>query len=70
MTVLGGSVTGFEGLTKPVWMVRGMRGDFVDYHLKKYVEHRPNWTIEVLPSLGGPATSLPDGEERMLRISA
>jgi pimeloyl-ACP methyl ester carboxylesterase len=33
---------------QPVWMVRGTRGDFVDYHHSTRVENLPNWTIEVL----------------------
>ena len=40
----------YQSIQQPVWMVRGIRGDFVDYHLKKRVEHRPNWTIEVMPT--------------------
>jgi pimeloyl-ACP methyl ester carboxylesterase len=40
----------YQSIQKPVWMVHGTRGDFVDYHLKKRVEHRPNWTIEVMPT--------------------
>lgn len=38
----------YRALTLPVWMVHGVRGDFVDYHLKTYVEHLPNWKIDVL----------------------
>lgn len=40
----------YQSIQQPVWMVHGTRGDFVDYHLKKRVEHRPNWTIEVMPT--------------------
>jgi pimeloyl-ACP methyl ester carboxylesterase len=40
----------YQEIRQPVWMVHGTRGDFVDYHLKKRVEHKPNWTIEVMPT--------------------
>ena len=40
----------YERIRQPVWMIHGTRGDFVDYHLKDRVEHRPNWTIQVLPT--------------------
>jgi pimeloyl-ACP methyl ester carboxylesterase len=33
---------------QPVWVVRGTRGDFVDYHHATRVEGLPNWTIDVL----------------------
>jgi pimeloyl-ACP methyl ester carboxylesterase len=35
----------YENLKLPVWMAHGVRGDFVDYHHKKRVAGRPNWTI-------------------------
>lgn len=38
----------YGGLTLPVWMVHGVRGDFVDYKGKSLVQDRPNWTIDVL----------------------
>jgi hypothetical protein len=31
-------------------MVHGIRGDFVDYHLKERIAHRPNWVIDVIPT--------------------
>ena len=40
----------YQNIRQPVWMVHGTRGDFVDYHLKKRVEHKSNWTIEVMPT--------------------
>jgi pimeloyl-ACP methyl ester carboxylesterase len=40
----------YQGLTHPVWMAHGVRGDFVDYRHKTYVEGRPNWSFEVFPS--------------------
>lgn len=38
----------YDGLRLPVWMVHGVRGDFVDYKGKVLVEGRPNWTVDVL----------------------
>jgi len=38
----------YQALSMPVWMVHGVRGDFVDYHGKHAVEGLPNWTIEVM----------------------
>jgi len=38
----------YQALTPPVWMVRGTRGDFVDYHHVSRVEDRSNWTFDVL----------------------
>ena len=38
----------YDGLALPVWMVHGVRGDFVDYRGKTLVQDRPNWTIDVL----------------------
>ncbi len=35
-------------LRLPVWTVRGMRGDFVDYRFEGEVGGRPNWTLEAL----------------------
>lgn len=40
----------YRDLTHPVWMAHGVRGDFVDYRHKTYVEGRPNWSFEVFPS--------------------
>ena len=31
----------------PVWMIRGSKGDFVDYHHVSRVKNRPNWTFGV-----------------------
>ncbi|MGJ4916389.1 alpha/beta fold hydrolase [Bradyrhizobium oligotrophicum] len=38
----------YQALAMPVWMVHGVRGDFVDYHGKHAVEALPNWRIEVM----------------------
>lgn len=40
----------YERLTQPVWMVHGVRGDFVDYRQKSAFEHKPNWRFDVLPT--------------------
>ncbi|HEV7438033.1 MAG TPA: alpha/beta fold hydrolase [Methylobacterium sp.] len=36
----------YEALWQPVWMIHGMRGDFVDYRHAAGFRERPNWTIE------------------------
>ncbi len=38
----------YQALSMPVWMVHGVRGDFVDYQGKHAVEGLPNWRIEVM----------------------
>lgn len=38
----------YDDLRLPVWMVHGVRGDFVDYTGKSRVAGRPNWTIAVM----------------------
>ncbi|MGJ5179160.1 alpha/beta fold hydrolase [Bradyrhizobium oligotrophicum] len=38
----------YLGLAMPVWMVHGVRGDFVDYGGKHAVEGLPNWRIQVM----------------------
>jgi pimeloyl-ACP methyl ester carboxylesterase len=40
----------YETLQQPVWMVHGVRGDFVDYRHKTRVASRPNWRIVTLES--------------------
>jgi pimeloyl-ACP methyl ester carboxylesterase len=46
----GDSGTLYESLTQPIWVVHGVRGDFVDYRGLGQVANRTNWTIEVLPT--------------------
>ena len=46
----GDSGTLYQGLTHPIWVAHGVRGDFVDYRGLRQVADRPNWTIEVLPT--------------------
>jgi hypothetical protein len=38
----------YQALRHPVWMVRGTRGDFVDYQHVSRVGNRPNWAFDVL----------------------
>ena len=40
----------YGALSLPVWMLRGARGDFVDYRRIGEVAGRPNWTIHRLPT--------------------
>ena len=35
----------YDGLKMPVWMSRGMRGDFVDYRGKAWYAPPPNWAF-------------------------
>jgi len=37
----------YRRLELPVWVGRGVRGDFVDYRGLGSVAHKPNWTIDV-----------------------
>lgn len=50
----------YAGLTLPVWMVHGVRGDFVDYSGKRLVEGRPNWTIAIMQTGALPQFEQPD----------
>ena len=38
----------YQSLTMPVWMVHGVRGDFIDYHHKAAYAHQPHWTFDVM----------------------
>lgn len=40
----------YQALSMPVWMVHGVRGDFVDYRHKSAYAHQPNWTFDVMPT--------------------
>ena len=40
----------YEGLTQPVWMSHGVRGDFTDYRGRALVAGRPNWQFSVFPT--------------------
>ena len=37
----------YAGLTQPVWMSHGVRGDFTDYRLKRQYRDRKNWHFRV-----------------------
>jgi pimeloyl-ACP methyl ester carboxylesterase len=50
----------YRELTMPVWMVHGVRGDFVDYKQKTQVENLPNWTIEVMQTGAMPHFEQPE----------
>jgi hypothetical protein len=40
----------YERLRLPVWMLRGARGDFVDYDRIGEAVARRNWTVNRLPT--------------------
>ena len=40
----------YQSLTMPVWMVHGVRGDFIDYRHKSAYAGLPNWTFDVMPT--------------------
>jgi pimeloyl-ACP methyl ester carboxylesterase len=54
----------YEGLTHPVWMAHGVRGDFVDYCHKTRVEGRANWSFDVFPSGAFPHFEMLDAVTR------
>jgi pimeloyl-ACP methyl ester carboxylesterase len=43
-------LTLYEALTLPVWMVHGVRGDFVDFRHKSRIASRSNWQVVVMQS--------------------
>lgn len=49
----------YDALQMPVWMVHGVRGDFVDYRYQSAYAGRPNWTIESLPTGALPYFEVP-----------
>ncbi|MBA4286315.1 MAG: alpha/beta hydrolase [Xanthomonadaceae bacterium] len=50
----------YDGLTVPVWMSHGIRGDFVDYRGKAWYADRPNWTFTEFPTGALPQFEVPD----------
>lgn len=40
----------YDALRLPVWMVHGVRGDFIDYSYAATMAGRENWSIDVLPT--------------------
>ena len=41
------ALTVYKGLTVPIWMCHGVRGDFVDFGNKGEIAGRANWTLDV-----------------------
>ena len=50
----------YEQLDMPVWMSRGIRGDFTDYCGKEIVEGRSNWQFNVFPTGALPYFEMPE----------
>ncbi len=50
----------YERLRLPVWLVHGVRGDFVDYRLLPRVADRANWRVETLPTGAFPHFEQPE----------
>jgi len=46
----GDSGTLYRALTHPVWVVHGVRGDFVNYDGLRLVADRGHWRVDVLPT--------------------
>ena len=46
----GDSGTLYRSLTQPVWVLHGVRGDFVNYSGLAAVATKSNWAVEVLPT--------------------
>ena len=63
----------YQALELPVWMVRGTRGDFVDYHHATRLKDRENWTFDIFNSGAFPQyEKLPElvgSYERFLEIA-
>ncbi len=50
----------YEGVTHPVWMSHGVRGDFTDYRNKKVVASLPNWRFGVFETGALPYFEVPN----------
>jgi pimeloyl-ACP methyl ester carboxylesterase len=50
----------YQSLTMPVWMVHGVRGDFVDYRHKSAYAHQPHWTFDVMSTGAMPYFERPE----------
>ena len=50
----------YEQLDMPVWMSRGIRGDFTDYCGKEIVEGRSNWQFNVFSTGALPYFEMPE----------
>jgi pimeloyl-ACP methyl ester carboxylesterase len=49
----------YESLTLPVWLVHGIRGDFVDYTNTTLFDGRANWVQQVFPTGAMPHFEMP-----------
>ena len=49
----------YRNLSMPVWMVHGVRGDFVDYDQKPLVQRLRNWNISVFQTGAMPHFEMP-----------
>lgn len=49
----------YQSLRQPVWMVRGVRGDFVDYRAASAFAGKANWTLQTLPTGALPQFEVP-----------
>lgn len=50
----------YDGMTQPVWMSHGVRGDFTDYRGKTFLEDRPNWQFTIFQTGALPYFEVPD----------
>jgi pimeloyl-ACP methyl ester carboxylesterase len=50
----------YRGLTQPVWMSHGVRGDFVDYRYESEFAGNPRWQFDVYPTGALPHFERPD----------
>lgn len=50
----------YEGISQPVWMSHGVRGDFTDYRNQTIVEARSNWRIDTFKTGALPYFEVPD----------
>ena len=55
----------YRSLQMPVWLVHGVRGDFVDYRHKAAYSDRPLWLFDVMPT--GALPYFEDGADFMAR---
>ena len=52
--------TVYQSLALPVWMVHGVRGDFVDYRYQAALDGKTNWSFTVMPTGAMPHFEQPD----------
>jgi pimeloyl-ACP methyl ester carboxylesterase len=50
----------YEALRPPVWLVHGVRGDFVDYRLKSRFAQAANWSVDVMATGAMPYFEAPE----------